>query len=155
MESEIKWEGHNIEIYSQPSLKYLWIAAETVVKVDEIEVGRSKGFGRSGGWGGYEKVDGNFIHNGVPTKFVLEIKVDLITLVSVPYKFYVEDVVISQGRLKIKNWQLFFVPVFVFICICCLAITFFIFFSANNTPDDNSVNALHLYKIIVSQLHSS
>ena len=44
MDTEFQWEGHNIQINCLPALKYLWMATETIVRVDDIEIGRAGGF---------------------------------------------------------------------------------------------------------------
>ena len=43
MDTELQWEGHNIQINCLPKLKYLWMATETTVRVDDVEVGREIG----------------------------------------------------------------------------------------------------------------
>lgn len=104
MGTEFQWKGHNILIQSQPSLKYLWLATETVVKVDGVEIGHSGGFGLN------EKIIGNFLNNNHSSELIFEMKTDLFTLVSIPYKLQINRRIISQGRLKINDWLLFFVP---------------------------------------------
>ena len=124
MSTEVQWEGHNISIRSQPEIKYLWLATETVVMVDDVEIGRSGGFRFN------ENFVEKFPHNNSFSELALEIKVDLITLVSVPYILKIDGDVISQGRLRIDNWILFFVPTILLIaCLCCSVATF-IYFSA-------------------------
>ena len=119
METEFQWEGHSISINSQPALKYLWFATETVVKVDGVEIGRSGGFRFT------EKLIGQFPHNNNSSELALEMKADLITLVSIPYKLEIDGSIISQGRLKINNWILVLVPtILLIVCICCIAATF-------------------------------
>jgi len=119
MGTEFQWEGHNISIDSQPALKYLWFATETIIKVDGAEIARYGGFRFT------EKITGKFPHNNSSSELALEIKVDLITLVSVPYKLEIDGNMVSQGRLKINNWILFLVPTILLIaCICCFAATF-------------------------------
>ncbi len=114
MDTEFHWESHNIKIDSQPGLKYLWMATETVVKVDDVEISRVGGFRFT------DRITGKFIHNDHACEFVLAMKVDLITLVSVPYEFQIDGNIISQGRLKIKNWPLAFVTPAIFAaCVCC------------------------------------
>ncbi len=124
MSTEVQWEGHNISIRSQPAIKYLWLAAETVVMIDGVEIARSGGFRFN------EKLVEKFPHNNSSSELALEIKVDLITLVSVPYKLEIDDNVISQGRLKIDNWILFFVPTILLIACLCCSIATFIYLSA-------------------------
>ena len=116
MEVEFQWEGHNISINSQPALKYLWLATETVVKVDGVEIGRSGGFRIT------EKIIAKFPHNSNPSELVLEMKADLITLVSIPYKLEIDGSIISQGRLKINNWILSLVSTILIITCICWAI---------------------------------
>ena len=111
MGTVFQWKGHNILIQSQPSLKYLWLATETVVKVDGVEIGHSGGFGFT------EKIIGNFLNNNHSSELIFEMKMDLITLVSIPYKLQINRRVISQGRLKIENWLLFFVPVAILVLL--------------------------------------
>lgn len=127
MGTEFQWEGHSIQINSQPMLKYLWMATETVVKVDGVEIGRVGGFRFT------EKINGTFINNDRPRELILEMKVDLITLISIPYKLQIDGNVISQGRLKINDWILFLVPIAIFtICVCCFATMALFFVAANN-----------------------
>ena len=116
MSVEFQWENHNIEINSKPLLKYLWLATETTVKVDDMEIGRAGGFRLK------EQIRGQFNHNNRPVELILDIKADLITLISVPYKLQVDGNILSQGRLKVNDWQLFLVPMAIFIsCACCSA----------------------------------
>jgi hypothetical protein len=118
MSTELQWEGHNISIRSEPALKYLWSATETVVMVDGVELGRTGGFRFN------EKLTGRFPHQNASSEFALDIKVDLITLVSVPYQLEVDGKIVSQGRLKIDNWILFLVPTIILIaCACCVIAT--------------------------------
>jgi len=96
--------------------RYLWLATETVVKIDGGEIGRSGGFRFT------EKLIGKFPHNNGLSELALEMKVDLITLVSIPYTLEIDGNIISQGRLKINNWALFLIPTtFLGTCVCCVS----------------------------------
>ena len=119
MSTECQWAGHHILIRSEPAVKYLWLATETVVMVDGFEIGRSGGFRFT------EKLVEKFPHNNSLSELALEMKSNLITLMSVLYKLEIEGNVISQGKLKIDNWILFFVPLaFLFACLfACLCFT--------------------------------
>lgn len=129
MDTEFQWEGHNIQINCLPKLKYLWMATETTVRVDDVEIGRVGGFRFT------DRISGKFSHHGHPSELVLEMKVDIITVASVPYTLTIDGNVISQGRLKIKNWPLFFVPTAITsACICCAATVILFFMLANNLP---------------------
>lgn len=115
MSTEFQWEGHSIIIHTQPSSKYLWMATETVARVDGIEIGRSGGFGFT------ETLIGTFPHGDRSSELALELKVDLITFASIPYKLAVDGEVISQGRLQIDDWILFLLPIIPLAsCLCCL-----------------------------------
>lgn len=119
MITELEWEGHKIQINSQPMIKYLYIATETTVWVDGVEIVRVGGFRFT------DKLSGKFLNNGQPSELVLEIKADLITFVSVPYKLQIDRAIISQGRLKINNWPLFLVPITISIC-CGMSMVIFL-----------------------------
>jgi hypothetical protein len=120
MSTTFQWEGHNIHIHTQPAPKYLWLATETVVKVDGEEIGHSGGFGFT------ETLTGTFPHKDHSSELVLEMKVDLITLVSIPYKLEIDGEIISQGRLEINDWPLVFVPTALLTGGLCCPITVFL-----------------------------
>ena len=120
MSTIFQWEGHRILVHTQPAPKYLWLATETIVSVDGVEVGRSGGFGFS------ETLGGRFSHNDHASELVLEMKTDLVTLVSIPYTLFVDKEVISQGRLEIDDWILFLVPTILLTSVCC-SLTFLFF----------------------------
>jgi len=129
MDTEFQWEGHNIQINCMPALKYLWMATETIVRVDDVEIGRAGGFRFT------DKISGNFNNHGHPSELVLEMKVDIITLASVPYTLTINGNLISQGRLKINNWPLFFAPTAIIsACACCPGAMIIFFMLANNSP---------------------
>jgi hypothetical protein len=122
VETDFLWEGHSIQIDTRPALKYLWMATETVVNVDGVEIGRIGGFRFT------EKMSGEFIHNNNPCQLVLDIKVDLITLVSVPYQLSVDGGIISRGRLRIEDWPLFLVPLAILTVGLCIFAALIILF---------------------------
>ncbi len=128
MSTEFQWEGHDIQIISQPIPKYLWMATETVAKVDGKEIGRGGGFGFT------DKIRGKFGNNNPPHELALELKMDLVTLVSVPYKLQIDQNVISEGRLRIDNWPLFFIPTIVILGICCLSTVALLLMTVYNLP---------------------
>ena len=71
-----------------------------------------------------ERIVGSFPHDQYSSKLMLEMKADLITLVSVPYTLTIDGTVISQGRLKITDWALTVLSTSVLcstLC-CCTAI---------------------------------
>jgi hypothetical protein len=113
MGQEFYWEGHHIVIHSEPALKYLWAATETVVKVDDVEIGRAGGFRFT------ERLGGNFPHKNNSSKLALEMKTDLITLASIPFKLEIDGNIIAQGRLRIDDWILIFVPLAILITGMC------------------------------------
>jgi hypothetical protein len=125
MSTKFQWQGHNIQINTRPSPKYLWLATETVVKVDGEEIGHSGGFGFT------ETLIGTFPDNDHSSELALEMKVDLITLASIPYKLVVDGEIISQGRLEIDDWILCLLPTIPLTsCLGCL-ITVFLFMVLN------------------------
>jgi hypothetical protein len=128
MSTEFQWEGHNIQIVCQPMPKYLWMATETVAKVDDREVCRGGGFGFT------DKIRGKFGNNDLSHELALELKMDVVTLVSVPYKLQIDENVISEGRLRIDNWPLFFIPTIVILGVCCSATVVLLLTAVNNLP---------------------
>ena len=98
MSTKLQWNGHNIQINLIPSPKYLWFASETILLVDGIEVARSGGFKLS------SKIISKFLDKDRSVEICLELKSDIVTLVSVPYKLQIDGDTIAQGRADIDNW---------------------------------------------------
>jgi hypothetical protein len=96
MDTELQWEEHRIAISLYLSRKYLWLATETVVRVDDVEVGRT------GGFKNHEKVKGTFIHNDKHVELFLESKIDSGSFWkgSLPYTLIIDRNLIAQGRLE-------------------------------------------------------
>ena len=112
MGTELEWEGHKIIIHSQPSIKHLLTTGETVVIIDDVQICRS-----GGGFSFNEKANGVFLHNNHPTQLTLEIKPDLITFTTVPYRLTIDGVLTSVGRAEITNWQLFLIPIAILLSV--------------------------------------
>ena len=98
MSTQVVWNGHHIQLYSMPSPKYLWFATETAILIDGVKVAHSGGFKFN------EKASGSFLHKGRSHEVSLEMKSDLVTLISIPYKLQIDGETIAQGRLDIDNW---------------------------------------------------
>lgn len=116
MTTEFQWEGYKVSIRSRPAFKYLWMATETVALVEGVEVGHTGGFGFT------ENLTGTFPHGDRSSRLTLEIKADLITLVSVPYELAIDGSRVSQGRLKIDDWPLSFVTPAVLLLLLMFAL---------------------------------
>ncbi len=100
-DTEIQWEGHKILINCRLSPKYLWLATESIVKVDDIEIARGGGFLRT------DKLKGTFLHNNHLCELYLEAKSDSRSILDGPYKLYIDGNLISEGRLVVdNNWLL-------------------------------------------------
>lgn len=121
MSTKFQWEDHSILVQTQPALKYLWLATETVVSVDGVEIGRSGGFRFT------ERLVGNFPHGHHSSELVLEMKSDFVTLVSIPYTLMIDGGPISKGRLEIENWVLFFVPTLILTALICWFATAYLY----------------------------
>ena len=119
MVTELQWEEHRIRLHCQPMAKYFWLATETVMLVDDEEIGRVGGFRFT------EKIEGEFnSDNNETNNIVLDIKVDLLTLISVPYKLFIDGEIVSDDRLNIDNWYLFLIPTILFVMLTlCACVT--------------------------------
>jgi hypothetical protein len=92
------WNGHTIDLRMQLARKYLWLATETIAKVDSVEVGRSGGFS----W--KEKINAQFVSDGRPHVLSLEQFPDALAMLdgSVRYNLRIDGELISHGRLGLQ-----------------------------------------------------
>lgn len=124
MATGFEWNGHHIQVHIQPSLKYLWLATETVIYIDDVEAGRNGGITFN------EKTNIKFINNGRPIDLTLEVKSDWKTLVSIPYLLSIDGALFSQGRLKISDWYLTLImPMLLILFSCCICFIFLNFWA--------------------------
>ncbi len=98
-DTEIQWEGHNIILSNRVTARYLWLGTESVVNVDGVQLGITRGMR-------VDKLKCTFVHNDRPTELYLEVKSDG-SIVDAPYKLYIDGSLISEGRLTVNNnWLL-------------------------------------------------
>ena len=118
--TELEWNGHKIQLACQLAARYLWTATETRVIVDGIEIARAGGFRLN------ETIAGKFAGNSLPHQLALSIKVDVLTFASAPYKLFIDEVLVAQGRLRIRNRFWSIVPIVVlplFLCVLLMLVT--------------------------------
>lgn len=111
MSMEFRWKGHTLFVQCQPSPKYLWLATETILKVDGAEIGRSGGFART------EQIKGKIQTKTHSSELAFETKMDWKTLASIPYKLHINKKIVSEGRLKVDHWFLASAPVLILLTL--------------------------------------
>ncbi len=119
MMTELEWKGHKIQIDCRLAARYFWAATETVILVDGVEIARNGGFRLT------ENTTGKIIEDNLSRQISLVVKVDAFTFATAPYKLFIDEILIAQGRLRINNRIWSIVPIVViplFMCVLSMLI---------------------------------
>ena len=94
MAMTVEWQGHKIDFTSSISPKYLMLAGESALKVDNREVGRTGGFHFR------ERTGGNFLHENKPVAIELELRGGFS---KINYTLRVAGEPVSRGKLNLQG----------------------------------------------------